>query len=538
MATISFAAPSKFRKTGVGELLPLVQDLATEVQPESKFKASTYQIDEDALRKRLGEYNMYDLGQFGDLADYFKSKAPLVQGNIAYFKPSDLQQAQLTIPAQALPADVTYSDRPGQKFYQSIDLPQPIAQTSPEPQQDLSRLDQLRNFGYSDGSPEPEADFDQYFGPKVETINVGGRTYQIETPAGLSGIFGDINKYNTKLYELSPEGALQQVYGNRTQPVSLQMATAVRDPRLKEWLAKDDPTTSADDLIREIWGSDPTGALMLYGQQAARKEGGPDRTPDTFAFSDQAYWPAVYGGMQWDLSPAIGEAVKKLNLHTPQSQAASQQWGSVMSPSAQSARNDPGGDGIGIDTIVSTALKFTPLAPVAYAYDAYNAIKNKNWLGLGMTALGGLGQLSGFNPAQSIGSGISSGLGLDLSKAAQTALGGGLMGAGLGAIKGGTTDALMGGLSGGIGGYLGASGASPLTRIAADTGLGALGSSLYGGDVGKGALSGLIGSTINTGLGELGRQMGQAGYSNAYKIGAGITSPLIRQMLTKQLYKV
>ena len=209
-----------------------------------------------------------------------------------------------------------------------------------------------------------------------------------------------------------------------------------------------------------------------------------------------------------------------------------------MSPSAQSARNDPGGDGIGIDTIVSTALKFTPLAPVAYAYDAYNAIKNKNWLGLGMTALGGLGQLSGFNPAQSIGSGISSGLGLDLSKAAQTALGGGLMGAGLGAIKGGTTGALMGGLSGGIGGYLGASGASPLTRIAADTGLGALGSSLYGGDVGKGALSGLIGSTINTGLGELGRQMGQAGYSNAYKIGAGITSPLIRQMLTKQLYKV
>lgn len=617
MATIappnSFLAPQQvqqpaqsslatYKPTQFGALQPLVSDLLTPVAPANKYLQPSYQADPTKIQERLGQYGAYDLSQLGELSDYFRTKVPAVQDNKAYFKPSEFEQAQaglsgLTteqynalsplmgeVPSIGKLNNVTYYDRPtiesaldkykflpkagwdayadvltsrgvspvatlsdqvvlnksdfeklpGQKYYQSVDVAQPtVTQTSPEPQE-----------------------FQEIFAPKTEQINVGGRTYQIETPAGQGGIFRGINKYNTKLYEVSPEGALQQVFGNRTPPVSLQMATAVRDPRLKEWLAKDDPATRADDLIREIWGSDPTGALMLYGQQAARKEGGPDRTPDTFAFTDQAYWPAVYGGMQWDLSPEISKAVNALKLNSPQAQQASEAWRSAMSPSAQSARNDPGGGGLlgslnsfmnkvdplngAIENAVGKALGFDsgldmvrgigepvgnlagaifsggiPWGSIVMAADNISTGNDKALMG---NLISGVGSYAGANmPTGSVaGTGYSLG-----SNAANAAANQALISAASTAVRGGNfSDILKNAAISGLGSYGGGvmSGAtknlSPLAKMAAQT--------AYGTGVG-GLSSALRGKGFSQGA------------SNAAR--RGITNAAINAALNSQLYK-
>ena len=58
---------------------------------------------------------------------------------------------------------------------------------------------------------------------------------------------------------------------------------------------------------------------------------------------------------------------------------------------ARSVESSSGGMFTDALPIISTVLKFTPLAPVAYAYDAYNAMQNDDILGLGMAAFGGFG---------------------------------------------------------------------------------------------------------------------------------------------------
>ena len=47
--------------------------------------------------------------------------------------------------------------------------------------------------------------------------------------------------------------------------------------------------------------------------------------------------------------------------------------------------------------IVGTVLKFTPLAPISYAYDFVNAANNDNPFGMIGSALGGYGALGGFS---------------------------------------------------------------------------------------------------------------------------------------------
>lgn len=485
----------------LGGLQPLIGDLIQTNAPKNKFLAETYSADPNAIQSRMSEYEAYDPVKLEGLAGYLSPLAAASHKSAQYFKKGTVNQAL---------SGLTGLD----------------SATSNEWSPLLSGLNSVGNFG---GQSMYEID------KLKEHLNGLTDAYSPLDASEAQSLFQRAGK------SLDPTGSL---YGKQFYDKSKlgEVYDALPDAgtdiggvkSLGGWLgAKYDPN------FQDPRGMSPGGTYYAdpwgYSHQVQRVSG----TPYYF-IPESNFEPTRSGTALTWYSPASSEGLYDYTYGG--------QRGLAFDPSKTNLSWTPGrnndlyadkkGGGIGIDTIVSTALKFTPLAPVAYAYDAYNAIKNENWLGLGMAALGGLGQLSGFNPAKSIGSGISSGLGLDLSKAAQTALGGGLMGAGLGAIKDGTTGALMGGLSGGIGGYLGASGASPLTRIAAGTGLGALGSSLYGGDVGKGALSGLIDSTISTGLGELGRQMGQAGYGNAYKIGAGITSPLIRQMLANQLYKV
>lgn len=259
-------------------------------------------------------------------------------------------------------------------------------------------------------------------GGTPETVNIGGHQYQI------SG-----SGYGTRISEVGSDGSLSALLGNGTAPVGLQMSAALRDPRFASWLSTDDPSTKADDLVREIWKTDPQADLMLYGQQAARKPGGVDPTPDSAWFTDEKYWPGVFAGGGYNaLSPqthAVENAISKLGLNTPQAQAAYNQWTSDMSPTAQHNRNDPGSDGMGLGAIASTIAKFTPLAPVAYAYDAINALQSGNILGAGLSALGGYYGLTGGNLAGDVGSKVTSGLGTTVSDLANKAIGTGVLSA-------------------------------------------------------------------------------------------------------------
>ncbi|MFV3255043.1 hypothetical protein, partial [Klebsiella pneumoniae] len=83
------------------------------------------------------------------------------------------------------------------------------------------------------------------------------------------------------------------------------------------WLTTDDPSIKYDDLIRSTWAKDPTQALAVYGQQAARKPGGVDPTPDSAWFTDENYWPSVMAGFDGS-TPALTQSVKELGTATPQ----------------------------------------------------------------------------------------------------------------------------------------------------------------------------------------------------------------------------
>ena len=114
------------------------------------------------------------------------------------------------------------------------------------------------------------------FDPKTQgdSYTLGGNTYKVSGKG-----------YSTKVYQQSGD-TWNPVTGNGTAPASLQLSAAIKDPRLASWLTTDDPSIKYDDLIRSTWAKDPTQALAVYGQQAARKPGGVDPTPDSAWFTD------------------------------------------------------------------------------------------------------------------------------------------------------------------------------------------------------------------------------------------------------------
>lgn len=162
------------------------------------------------------------------------------------------------------------------------------------------------------------------------TYTVGGNTYKVSGTG-----------YGTKVFQQSGN-AWTPVTGNGTAPASLQLSAAIKDPRLNSWLTQDDPSIQWDDLIRSTWAKDPTQALAIYGQQAARKPGGVDPTRDSAMFTDQNYWPTVMAGFDGS-NPALTSAVKELGTATPQNTAALNQWRSYMSPQEQDARSPKSG---------------------------------------------------------------------------------------------------------------------------------------------------------------------------------------------------
>ena len=137
---------------------------------------------------------------------------------------------------------------------------------------------------------------------------------------------------------------------------------------------------------------------------------------------------------------------------TPQDyNAAASNWAANNTAAANAARDTNNGFGLG--SIISTIAKFTPLAPIAYAYDAVNALQNGNILGAGLSALGGYYGVTGGNLAGDVGSTVTDAVGANVSDLANKAIGTGLMGT-AGALGGGANldQALQSGaLSGAIG---------------------------------------------------------------------------------------
>lgn len=191
-------------------------------------------------------------------------------------------------------------------------------------------------FGVSTAAPSPQ------------NFSLGGIDFEVEG-AG----------YGTKVFRKDSGGALIPILGNGTAPAALQISAAIEDPRLKSWLTVDDPSIKWDDLIRSTWAKDPIQALAVYGQQAARKPGGVDPTPDSAWFTDANYWPTVMAGFDGS-TPALTQSVNELGTATPQNVAALNQWRADMSPSAQSKRNDPGG------SLFGDILKAAAIASAVY----------------------------------------------------------------------------------------------------------------------------------------------------------------------------
>ncbi len=103
MATNSFTGSNSYKPniTGgnvsynpnqLGGIQPLISDLLTEYRPNSYVKPS-YSGDQEAINKRLSEYNTYDTTSMGGLADYFGSKAASRDKNQLYMKPADFEAA-------------------------------------------------------------------------------------------------------------------------------------------------------------------------------------------------------------------------------------------------------------------------------------------------------------------------------------------------------------------------------------------------------------------------------------------------------------
>lgn len=555
MATISFAAPSKFRKSGLSDLLPLVQDLATEVQPESKFKASTYQIDDAALQERLKDYSFYDPKQLGGLAEYLAPKAAATyQGNLV-FKPTDFEAAVRSAPVPAQPAQQAGVVAPPNQEQLISDW--------------LNKLYTGRTREEVYDQPVDESGMHgvlaRHMGqtPTLKTaIELAKEGYQQRNvPTG-----GEDGSYKTEWYRVVPEAT----------------------PTVEEFLTKYGATPEGG------WSDENTKGRFVANRNIY---GGSD-DPLQKWLEDKSYLPnfSLYGsGSQEDIQRGFNilQRMAPQNIHEfwmlkPEAQrgmlenpaVALQQMRALANPSnkdwlsigAEGGFRDinaydwdkvrglkvdpsqymkiknegPFGDNFITDIldnpVVNTALSVIPVtAPYMAAYNAVNALHNDNPLGAALSAAGGIMSATGTNPASFIGQGANEALGLTLGKAGEAALGGGLYGAGMGALQGGDLkSALTGAVTGGLGSYASSTipdltkGMSPLTqymaKIGAQTGIGGLGSLLSGRDLRQGALSGLIGGTA----GAIGEDVGKT-YGKTF---GNITSPLIRQMLTKQLYKV
>lgn len=330
------------------------------------------------------------------------------------------------------------------------------------------------------------------FDPKTQgdSYTLGGNTYKI----GGTG-------YSTKVYQQSGD-TWAPVTWNGTAPASLQLSAAIKDPRLASWLTTDDPSIKYDDLIRSTWAKDPTQALAVYGQQAARKPGGVDPTPDSAWFTDENYWPSVMAGFD-SSTPALTQSVKELGTATPQNVAALNQWRSDMSPGAQHDRNDPdkglfGGGLLGM------------VAPVALGFALGPA-------GLGLSGIGGGALAGGITSAVAGGNILKGaalgGLGGGLSNYASTNFSSapsagfaGISPAQLASTVGKTGISILGGasptqaLTGGLSSLAGTSAASNfdnpwLKNLAGTT----ASTAIRGGDIGNAAIGSLLGTTAKFG---------------------------------------
>lgn len=196
-------------------------------------------------------------------------------------------------------------------------------------------------------------------------------------------------------------------------------------------------------------------------------------------------------------------------------------------------------------------MSFIPgLQPIGMAITAANSLANNNPLGAVMAVVGGSDIGQGL--VGKLGSSIGGAMGIT-DKLITNAIGQGVMTAGGNLLSGaGLKNSLISGALGGLGSYGGGyladalKGSSPLTQMAARTGLsagiGGLGSALSG----KGFIPGLQSGMVSGLAGSLGSLAG-AGLSSMLPkndftsslpgLANGITNAMAREMLKKQLYK-
>lgn len=359
-----------------------------------------------------------------------------------------------------------------------------------------------------------------------DTYTLGGNTYKI----GGSG-------YGTKVFQKSGD-TWNPVTGNGTAPASLQLSAAIKDPRLSSWLSTDDPSIKYDDLIRSTWAKDPTQALAVYGQQAARKPGGVDPTPDSAWFTDANYWPSVMAGFDGS-TPALTQSVKELGTATPQNVAALNKWRSEMNPDAQQKRNDP-------DKGLFGGGLLGALAPIALGVALGPA-------GLGLSGIGGGALAGGLTSAVSggnilkgaalggLGGGISNFVGSNFSSLPSEGFAG-ISPAQFANTAGRTGLSILGGqdpsqaLLGGVGGLAGTSAASKfdnpwLKNLAGST----ASTAVRGGDIGGSALNSLLGTTAQFGASQTDSPwLKQLALSSPQILNKAINAPQAPQMRQPQ----
>lgn len=529
-------ATQQISATALGGLRPLVSDLLTTTAPKNSFLAPTITGDATAIQNRLNEYEAYDPKKLQGVASYLSPYVAATNKGIQYFKKGAVNDAlsQLTtledmgLTSTPLSEDTKpVATVDGKQFYRRSSL---ADEASARDQGVLSRI--ASSYGLSGYQPKtwtPTTETQTRYG-NMDGENVGWRDEQVERPitrdelinATLAGqsldyqkIFPIIPRSNEIIPHNPAFGQLAEQFDSvyTSKPTRQLMESAGKALGLSSDQVNKLGGLTAAKLYQNSFNTGYEPWQMGYYDATS---------PYINTLSD--YYKQAYGK---DLPSGVRDYL------TGASSQISQNFGS-----ARDIQSHSGGFFSDALPMISAVLKFTPLAPAAYAYDAYNAIRNKSPLGLIGAALGAYGQFNpSFNPANALGGWVNQSLDLGLGKLGQSVLGGGMMGAGMGALQGGLKGALAGGLTGGLGSYLAPTFASlsqgsPLAQaalgIGSNAGLGALNAVLSGKNVQQGLMGGLAGGLANVASGALSQSLG--------KPFGTVSNPIIRQALAKQLY--
>jgi hypothetical protein len=504
-----------YTNTSLGGAVPLLSDLLTAKPTANSFQQQTYTGDSQVISDRLKQYSVYNTSSLGDLANYLAPKAALNANGNLFFKPEDFKSATsnfttldtLGLTNTPLSEDTKSLGKMGGKDIYDLTSLQDELSARDTPifdsllqQYGLSPSD-LAKYGTTYSTPNVKVN--SYGDPVYETYtnNYGEQSTKYDangnpvldmsgtpsyTKAGLlqSTLGGqhlnwqDVVSLLPQSNEIIPHNpAYSQLLGQYDSLYTSKPVQQVFENTAKSLgLTNDEMTKLAGITAGNLYNKSFQSGTAPYSM------GYYDAVPQYMDTLSNFYKQAYGKDLPTNVTDYLTNAGKDIDSQFT---------------SARQIQSHSGGFFSDILPMVSTVLKFTPLAPVAYAYDAYNAIKSGSPLAMAGAALGAYGAYTGTDIAGSVGGAINDFTGLGLSPEMIKALGNTTLGTGMGVLGGqdfGT--ALAGGLGSGAGGYLGGNLAGSLdlspamTKALAGIGSGIGGAALTGNDVGMGALSG------------------------------------------------